>query len=109
MQYRLDNYYLRFYFTFIHPDLHQISTTPAGIGFDSLTENRWSVFSGLSFEHFVRDHAVTVVSKAGFEGGIKRLGRFWQTATKRKRGVQIDLIIECDDQITLNEPINRHP
>ncbi|MBU2513279.1 AAA family ATPase [bacterium] len=101
VQYCLDDYYLRFYFTFVHPDLHRISTTPAGIGFDSLTGNRWSAFSGLSFEHFVRDHAVTVVSKVGFEGGIKRLGRFWQTATKRKRGLQIDLIIECDDQITL--------
>ena len=99
--YRLDDYYLRFYFAFVHPNRQRIAANPAGSRFDAITANRWDAFAGISFEHFVQDHAATVVSSAGFKGDIKRVGSFWQKPTKRKKGVQIDLLIECNDQTML--------
>lgn len=100
VHYRLDDYYLRFYFAFIHPNIQGISMQSENYGFERITKNRWDPFAGLSFENFVRDHADIVLEKLGFEGGVKRVGSFWQTPTKRKQGVQIDLIIECHDRMT---------
>ena len=101
VRYRLDDYYLRFYFTFIHPNRERISSSKAGIPFDKIAGSRWESYVGISFEHFIRDHADTAAVILGHGGEIRRVGSYWQLPTKRKRGIQIDLLIECHDKTTL--------
>jgi len=101
VRYRLDDYYLRFYFTFIHPNRERISSSQPGIPFDRIAGSRWESYMGISFEHLVRDHADTVAAVLGHEGEIRQVGSFWQLPTKRRRGIQIDLLIECHDRTTL--------
>lgn len=101
VRYRLDDYYLRLYFTFIHPNRERIATGSGGESFSDIISNRWDSYAGLSFEHFVRDHARAVVQMLGYENSIRRTSSYWQRQTKRKHGVQIDLLIECDDMTTL--------
>ncbi len=97
VRYRLDDYYLRFYFNFIHSNYQAISSN---ISFELITKNRWDIYAGMAFEHFVLDHAEKIVMKLGHEGLIKRVGSYWQQRTQRKKGFQIDLLIECHDETT---------
>ena len=99
VRYRLDDYYLRFYFTFIYPNIQRINIANQ-ISFSQITSNKWNQYVGYSFEHFVRDNAQIIASKLGFENQIKLVGSFWQNPTKRKPGFQIDLLIECNDNTT---------
>ena len=59
------------------------------------------MYAGLAFEHFVHDHAHIVSEKAGYKDQIKHIGSYWQRPTKRKTGVQIDVLIECHGNTTL--------
>ncbi len=101
VRYRLDDYYLRFYFSFVHPNIGLIIRTAGAIPFAEMIENRWNTYSGLAFEHFVHDHAETIASRLGHGEKIIRTGSYWQRPTKAKEGVQIDLLIECRDMTTL--------
>ncbi len=100
VRYRLDDYYLRFYFTFIHPNYQSIPSL-GDVSFDTITKDKWAPYAGIAFEHFVHDHSEIVVEKSGYEGAIKQNGSYWQYPTKRKQGFQIDLLIECQDKTTL--------
>ncbi|KPA18224.1 ATPase [Candidatus Magnetomorum sp. HK-1] len=100
VRYRLDDYFLRFYFTFIHHNRQRIVLKKDGIGFDRITKNRWDAYVGKLFEQFVRDHAEVIANKFGYKNEISCIGSFWQNPTKRKQGVQIDLVIEFIDNTT---------
>ena len=100
VRYRLDDYYLRFCFNFIQSNRQAISSGFSNMSFEKITKNRWHSYTGIAFEHFVRDHAEIIVAKLSKEAMIKRTGSFWQHPTKRKAGFQIDLIIETDEEIT---------
>ena len=99
VRYRLDDYYLRFYFRFIHPNRHRIQSAPVALGWRDVLGDAWNNWAGLSFERFVWDHAHIVASRLGFD--LTEVGSFWQRPTKRKQGVQVDLLIGCTDSITL--------
>jgi len=100
VRYFLDDYYLKFYFNFIHQNLQRISITGDMYLFDQFTKNRWDVYLGTLFEQFVRDHAAIIAKKFGYTNEIHSIGSYWQHPTKRKKGVQIDLVIEFIDHTT---------
>jgi AAA+ ATPase superfamily predicted ATPase len=100
IRYRLNDYYLRFYFTFIFPNQEGIQS---GMGRASFAEHigpGWNPFAGYAFESIVREHAGYILNKEGMDTTAFRTGSYWQKPTKRKKGVQIDLLIECRDNIT---------
>jgi hypothetical protein len=99
VRYRLDDYFLRLYFAFIDPNSERIRRSRRGLGFDEITKNEWDRHAGLCFEQFVRDHAELVASTLGHE--FRDTGTYWQRPTKRKPGVQIDVVIGCTDSVTL--------
>jgi hypothetical protein len=99
VRYRLDDYFLRFHFAFIDPNCERIKKSRAAIEFDRLTKDGWDRHAGLCFEQFVRDHSGLVAAALGHE--FRTSGTFWQRPTKRKPGVQIDVLIGCTDGVTL--------
>jgi len=99
VRYRLDDYFLRFYFAFIDPNSERIRRSRRGISFDEITKAGWDRHAGLCFEQFVRDHAELVAGALGHE--FRDSGTYWQRPTKRKPGVQIDVVIGCTDGVTL--------
>lgn len=99
VRYRLDDYFLRFYFAFIDPNHERIRKSRAGLDFDRLVKNGWDRHAGLCFEQFVRDHAALVAGALGHE--FRSSGTYWQRPTKRKPGLQIDVLIGCTDGVTL--------
>jgi len=101
IRYHLDDYYLRFYFSFIHPNLERIKRARNSISFDGVTKNRWNSFSGLAYEQVARDHASAISLALGYEAEVVAVGSYWQRPTKRKKGVQIDLIIDLNDECIL--------
>ncbi|MBI4026890.1 MAG: AAA family ATPase [Verrucomicrobia bacterium] len=100
VRYRLDDAYLRFYFAFIQPHRERINRSPKGLSFDEATRGRWEAFAGRAFEGLARDHATTIAARLG-HGNAIRTGSFWQRQTQRHAGVQIDLLIECEDKTIL--------
>jgi Archaea bacterial proteins of unknown function. len=68
--------------------------------FDQFTKNRWDTYLGSLFEQFVRDHATIIAKKFGYTNEIQAIGSYWQHPTKRKKGVQIDIVIEFIDHTT---------
>jgi len=99
VRYRLDDYYLRFYFKFIHPNRRRIETAPAPLKWQDAIGEAWDSWAGLSFERFAWDHAHVVASRLGHN--LTEVGSFWQGRTQRKPGVQVDLLIGCEDRVTL--------
>ena len=90
---------MRFYFTFIDPNLERIQRAHDALTFDDITQGDWDRHAGLCFEQFVKDHASLIATALGHE--LRETGTFWQRPTKRKAGVQIDAMIGCTDGVTL--------
>jgi hypothetical protein len=100
VRYFLNDYYLKFYFNFIHRNLQRISINKDMYLFDQFTKNKWNTYLGTLFEQFARDHATIIAKKLGYTNEIQTIGSYWQHPTKRKKGVQIDLVIEFIDHTT---------
>jgi hypothetical protein len=49
----------------------------------------------------VREHADVISTRAGHGDRILAVGSHWQKPTVRKRGCQIDVVIQCEDRTTL--------
>jgi AAA+ ATPase superfamily predicted ATPase len=95
VRYQLKDYFLRFYFTFIAPVQRTLAHMPQAVSFTEIVGQRWEPFLGKAFELVCFDHAHLIAQVAGFRQ-IRDVGTFWQHPTQRKKGVQIDLVIECD-------------
>lgn len=100
IRYRLLDEYLRFYFTFIQPNLSKIRLQRKGYQFDRITAGTWDVFVGLAFEQLVARNISALLSAIEARDVVSRLGSYWHGTTKKRRGVQIDLVIERDDGVT---------
>ena len=100
VRYQLKDYFLRFYFSFIAPCHRQLMRQQSHSSFQEIVENRWDSFMGRAFESVCYDHADFIARATGFDQ-VKDIGTYWQKPTQRKKGVQIDLIIECDDHTLL--------
>jgi hypothetical protein len=101
VRYRLDDYYLRFYFALIDPYKESIRKIRQSGMVKSEINRKWDSYAGHTFEYLARDHAEIIARIAGHPVGITSIGSYWQRPTKKKKGVQIDLLIECADKVTL--------
>jgi uncharacterized protein len=100
VRYVLDDYYLRFYFTFVEP--LKRAARRAGAGAPTLAfEKGWDQYAGRAFELLARDHAAAIVRTLGHAGEIQDVGTYWRRPTAAEPGVQIDLVVECADNTTL--------
>ncbi|MFH1653675.1 MAG: ATP-binding protein [Pseudomonadota bacterium] len=92
--------YLRFYFTFILPNMERIRQNVDDWLYDAIMAPKWENYCGYSFELFCWKNIKTIISILGIKKVFQQSGSFWQKQTKAKAGVQIDLVIERTDGIT---------
>ena len=100
VRYRLEDYYLRLYFTFIHPQRERIRRAPGGLSFEQAVGAGWDAYAGRAFEQLAREHADIIAEQTGHDG-VLAVGSYWQKRTVRKQGVQIDVVVQCQDRTTL--------
>lgn len=93
-KFRLKDNYLRFYLKYILPNKNQISK--GKFKFSSLNNaTHWDTIMGFQFESLVIHNSHTVMERLGisFDDYIYD-GPFFQTKTTRKKGCQIDYLIQ---------------
>jgi AAA+ ATPase superfamily predicted ATPase len=99
IKYYLSDAYLRFYYAFIKPNLSQIKNGP-NLKFSTLAQQPlFQSWRGTAFEHICRQHASKIAEILGFSGVNYRVGPYFRPPQKNRRGVQIDLIFDRDDNI----------
>ncbi|OVE73403.1 hypothetical protein BVX93_01750 [bacterium B13(2017)] len=105
-RYRLLDYFLRFYYSFIFPLRKQINSSILPIH-QALPEQKYAIWKGLSFEHFCRQNEKTIASILGFKAVRYEVGS-WYQRKDLKKGAQIDLLFKrADNVITLCEVKNK--
>ena len=100
IRYRLDDSYLRLFFKLVQPNLRKVNRTRRASMFDLITKDEWDRYLGAAFERFVGDNAEHVAMLLDAGDTSVEVGTFWQHKTKRKKGVQIDLVIKRGDGVT---------
>lgn len=98
---RLADEYLRFYFRFIEPNRDRIRLRRGGYAFDRMTGDGWDAYLGLGFEFFVRRNLGALTETLGVADVLTRSGTYWHRNTRAREGVQIDLVLERSDGVTL--------
>lgn len=101
VRFRLRDEYLRFYFHFIEPNLARIRSSRAKYNFSRITEKSWDSFLGLGFEQLVARNVEVVLQELGAAELVANVGSYWHRHTTKREGVQIDLVIERDDSVTM--------
>jgi uncharacterized protein len=100
VRYRLRDEYLRFYFHFIEPNLARIASSQRRYHFDRVTRDSWDTFLGLGFEHLVSNNLPAVMDKIGASQVLARVGSYWHHRTRKREGLQIDLVVEREDNVS---------
>ncbi len=100
LKYRLSDAYLRFYFSFIEPNLKKIkSDVHKGIFTHILQGSSFNSWMGRAFEYLVMDHAGKICDILGFSGIEFSFGPYFDAHGKDKDGVQIDLLFDRQDNV----------
>lgn len=92
--FRLKDNYIRFYLKFIEPSIEKIDQ---GLTIqESITHFlNWESVMGLQFENLVINNLVRLCKALGISiNDVEKAGPFFQRPTKRKKGCQIDLLIQ---------------
>jgi AAA+ ATPase superfamily predicted ATPase len=100
IRYKLVDEYLRFYFYYIEPNMARITNNTGDYLFDRITGNSWDAYCGFSFELFCEKNIAAILKKLDIGDTLEKTGTYWQRKTSCKRGVQVDLVIECSDRTT---------
>jgi hypothetical protein len=101
-RYRLTDYFLRFYYTFIHPARMRIGSTPLP-AHQAMPDARYTVWRGLSFEHFCRQNTQALARILGFSAVRYDAGPWFQRKDM-KSNAQVDLLfMRADNVLTLCE------
>ena len=99
IKYTLSDSYLRFYFSFILPNLQQIEAGPP-LKFSHLAQQSpYPSWRGTAFENLCTQHAMTIATQLGFSDVNYRYGPYFRPPSKKMNGVQIDLLFERDDHV----------
>lgn len=93
--YRLKDNYLRFYLKYIEPNIRKINTNT--YAFKSLaTLPGWATIMGLQFENIVVNNKNFIHDLLGIDpNDIMAANPYIQKATKQKKGVQVDYLIQA--------------
>lgn len=113
-KYRLSDNYLRFYLKYIAPKKKKISQgKPQGkLGEVSLFSSMsWESIMGLQFENFViHNHKILFEALNISPSNTFYDGPFFQTKTKRRKGCQIDYLIQTKSTLYICEiKFSQHP
>ncbi|MEA1923216.1 MAG: ATP-binding protein [Pseudomonadota bacterium] len=99
IKYYISDAYLRFYYSFIKPNLEQIKNGRK-LDFNSLTQKSYFLsWRGKAFENVCVQHADKIAEILGFSGINYRVGPYFRAPQRDKPGVQIDLIFDRDDNV----------
>ena len=94
LTYRLSDNYLRFYLKVIEPNRLKISQTDYGLSMSEYLPE-WQSILGLQFENFVLQNRGLIFDHLHIDpSDVVASNPYLQTKTKRRKGCQIDLLIQ---------------
>lgn len=100
--YRLKDNFLRLHLKYIAPHRHQIAQGRFHwSGLDTLLA--WDTILGFQFENLILNNDEFVQRRLGATGRVLRGGPMRQSATKRRRGCQVDLLLETAHNLYVAE------
>ena len=100
IKYYLSDAYLRFYFSFILPNLKKIkSGVQHGIFLQISQSGQFHAWMGRAFEYLCIRHAEKISRILGFSGISFTTGPYFQAPQKDDTGVQIDLLFNRKDNV----------
>lgn len=109
--FRLSDNYVRFYLKCIHPNRSKIEQD--GFAHFHIQDfPGWSALLGLQFENLVLNNRATIQESLGISPqNLLRDGPYWQRATNRQPGCQIDYLMQTrDDTLYVCEiKFSKHP
>jgi len=92
--------YLRFYFSFIKPDLKKIRSAQSPHVFAALSQTgHFHAWMGLSFEYLCLQHTNIISRILGFSGIDFTAGPYFSPTHKGRAGVQVDLVFNRADHV----------
>ena len=102
-RYRLRDNYTRFYLKYILPNVQTIDS--GSFKFNTLESLKgWDSIMGLQFENLVLANLPRLLPMLGMDRVLlKSAAPFRQLATKRRRGCQIDLLLQSDRKVCVVE------
>lgn len=103
VRYRISDNYTRFYLRYIHPNEQMIDM---GVFRFSTLEALpgWDTILGLQFENLVSNNLPALLPRLGLSKTMLKSAAPWrQMPTARKRGCQIDLLLQCDRSVCIIE------
>ncbi|MBK7961632.1 MAG: ATP-binding protein [Bdellovibrionales bacterium] len=93
-RYRIIDNYTRFYLKYVFPRKERIQTLPSQQNSKGLIQ--WPIVFGLQLENLIMNNLPCLIRLLKIDiDDIENLGPYFQTQTKMKEGVQIDLLIQC--------------
>ncbi len=100
LKYYLSDAYLRFYFSFIEPNLKKIKTGIHTAMFGKIAQSgSFGAWMGRSFEYLCVEHAAKISEIMGFSGIDFTFGPYFNAPKKGSPGVQIDLLFDRKDNV----------
>ena len=103
VRYRISDNYTRFYLRYIQPNERAIDM--GVFRFSGLAAlPGWETILGLQFENLVANNLTSLLPKLGMNRTMLKSAAPWrQMPTARKKGCQIDLLLQCDRCIYIVE------
>lgn len=103
VRYRVCDNYTRFFLKYIQPNARTIDS--GSFRFHALeTLKGWESILGLQFENLVIANLPQLLKKLGMDNVLlKSASPYRQPATKRRRGCQIDLLLQSDRKVCIVE------
>ena len=103
IRYRVSDNYTRFFLRYIQPNARTIDN--GSFRFNALETLRgWEVMLGLQFENLVVGNLTKLLEKVGFGNALlKSAAPYRQSATKRRKGCQVDLLLQAERKVCVVE------
>jgi uncharacterized protein len=100
LKYRLSDAYLRFYFSFIEPNLKKIrSNIHKGLFARIMQAGSFNAWMGRAFEYLCMEHAGKISNMLGFAGIEFSFGPYFEAHRKNKSGFQVDILFDRQDNV----------
>ncbi len=99
IKYFLRDPYLRFYFSFIEPNLKKIKNGNRNIFSMIRQTGEYYSWIGRAFEYLCVDHANKIAKLLGFSGIDYSFGPYFESSRSDKTGIQIDLLFDRADNV----------
>jgi len=93
--YQISDYLFRFWYRFIPPNMNQIVSGKIETTFKRTVENNLSEYMGLVFEEICKQYVLFYEAELPIDLGA--VGQWWGTDQKRRRQVQLDLVVLSPD------------